>query len=190
MIQIRKAKKEAAPVIADMIMEAMNYECCQWFAGPNHTLDDFRHLMTQLVGRDDSQYSYTNTLVAVDSDTDEAIAGIAVSYDGARLHELRKPFVDGAREAFGIDYSGIADETQAGELYIDSLCVASEYRHRGIATSLLHATIDKGHKMGLPTGLLVDVGNPEAEALYNNVGFRFVGNSEWGGHKMRHLVHE
>ena len=34
MIQIENARKEDAPIIAPMIMEAMNLECCQWFAGP------------------------------------------------------------------------------------------------------------------------------------------------------------
>lgn len=187
MCNIQNAEKEQAPVIARMIMEAMDYDCCKWFAGPDHSIDDFYKLMVDLVEREDSQYSYRNTLVALN---DDIVAGIAVSYDGGKLHELRRAFIDGAKAAFGIDYSGIADETDAGELYIDSLCVAKEYRHKGIATSLLRATIDKGHKMGLPTGLLVDVGNPKAEALYNKVGFRFVGDNEWGGHKMKHLLHD
>ena len=49
MIQIENARKEDAPIIAPMIMEAMNLECCQWFAGPNHTLEEFEQLMTRLV---------------------------------------------------------------------------------------------------------------------------------------------
>ena len=54
---VRAARADEAEVIATLIMEAMNHECCQWFAGP--------------------------------------------------------------------------DETQAGELYIDSLCVAEPYRRLG-----------------------------------------------------------
>ena len=38
MIKIEDAQKKQATVIARLIMEAMNHECCQWFAGPNHTL--------------------------------------------------------------------------------------------------------------------------------------------------------
>ncbi len=63
MIQIENARKEDAPIIAPMIMEAMNLECCQWFAGPNHTLEEFEQLMTRLVAMEESQYSYRNTLV-------------------------------------------------------------------------------------------------------------------------------
>ena len=62
------------------------------------------------------------------------------------------------------------DETQAGELYIDSLAVDPEYRGMGIAKQLLEATIQKSREMHLPaTGLLVDTGNPRAELLYNKV---------------------
>lgn len=171
-------------------MEAMNHDCCRWFAGPDHTLDDFHRLMTRLVERDDSQYSYRNTLVAVAATTPEEIVGILVSYDGARLHQLRQAFVDEALQAFGIDYSGMDDETQAGELYLDSLCVRSDSRHQGIATTLLQAGIDRGRRDGLPAvGLLVDQGNPKAEHLYRSLGFSYAGDSRWGGHPMRHLVY-
>lgn len=70
--------------IARLIMVAMNYECCQYFAGDNHTLDEFEDMMTALVERTDSQYSHLNTLVALDGDD---IAGICVSYDGGQLHQ-------------------------------------------------------------------------------------------------------
>ena len=185
MIKITEARKEQAAVIARMIMEAMNHECCQWFAGPEHTLDEFHQLMTQLVEREDSQYSYRNTLVAMTENNE--IAGVCVSYDGANLHELRQAFIDGAKQTFGRDYSNMEDETTAGELYIDSLCVSNSHRGQGIATKLLRATIEKGQRMNLPTGLLVDTGNPQAERLYKRIGFTFVGENTWGGHPMRHL---
>ena len=187
MITIENAKKEQASAIARMIMEAMNHECCQWFAGPNHTLDDFHRLITGLVETEHSQYSFLNTLVAVDKTG--RLIGICVTYDGALLHELRRAFVDGAKEAFGRDFSDMPDETTAGELYIDSLCVDKAFRGRGIATLLLEAAVKKGKDMGLPTGLLVDKGNPRAERLYIRAGFRYDGDNLWGGHAMRHLVH-
>ena len=186
-IIIENAQKHQAGIIAKMIMEAMNHECCQWFAGPEHTLEDFHQLMTRLVEMENSQYSYKNILTA--KNDCGKIVGICVSYDGADLHTLRKAFIEEALKAFGRDHSNIPDETKAGELYIDSLCVRKDYRKMGIATKLLKATIEKGRTMGLPTGLLVDKGNPNAEKLYNQVGFKYVGDNEWGGHPMRHLVH-
>lgn len=185
-ISIRGARPDEAARIADLIIMAMTEECCLHFCGPGHDIRDFRRVMTSLVSRLDTQYSYNNTLVATIEDN---IVGICVSYDGALLHLLRQPFIDAAQQEWGMDHSSIPDETQAGELYIDSLAVDPAYRGRGIASLLLRATIDKSRALGLPsTGLLVDVGNPKAEALYNKVGFQYAGTNSWGGHGMKHFV--
>ena len=186
MIEIWDARKEQSADIARLIMMAMTDDCCQYFCGAGHGLADFHRMMTMLVGREDSQYSYKNTLVAMDG---ERLVGIAVSYDGGRLHELRETFIHAAKEHLGKDHSGMDDETQAGELYLDSLAVVPEYRRQGIAQRLLKATKKKADKMGLPcVGLLVDKGNPAGEALYASVGFRYLNDSSWGGHPMKHLV--
>ena len=186
MIEIKAAKKEQSASIARLIMMAMTDDCCLHFCGVGYGLDDFYRMMTSLVEREDSQYSYKNTLVAMD---DEKVVGVAVSYDGARLNELRQAFIEAAKEQIGKDHSGMDDETQAGELYLDSLAILSEYRRQGIARKLLRATKEKADQMGLPClGLLVDKGNPAGESLYASVGFRYVNDSNWGGHPMKHLV--
>jgi len=190
MIKIVRAQPSMARDIARLIMIAMNYDCCRYFAGENHTLQDFEDAMTRLVAMDESQYSYTNTLAAVADDDSSKPLGVIVSYDGARLHELRKAFVKEALESFGQDFKDIPDETSAGELYLDSLCVDESVRNQGIATMLLRAAIDKARQMGIPeVGLLVDKGNPAAEKLYLRVGFRYKDDNEWGGHPMKHLVY-
>ena len=186
MIEIKDAQKEQSADIAQLVMMAMTDECCQHFCGVGYGLDDFRRMMTMLVECEDSQYSYRNTLVAMDKDL---LVGIAVSYDGGRLHELRRAFVQAAKEYIGKDHSGMDDETQAGELYLDSLAVLPDHRRRGIGQRLLKATKEKADLLGLPcVGLLVDKGNPAGEALYASVGFRYANDSRWGGHPMKHLV--
>ncbi len=183
---IKKASKNQAAEIARLIMVAMTDECCLHFCGEGHGLEDFLKMMTELVERDDSQYSYKNTLVAMDGDK---IVGISVSYDGGQLHTLRKAFIDSAKQYLGRDHSGMDDETQAGELYLDSLAVVSVYRRKGIATKLLMATRERAREMGLPcVGLLVDKGNPAGEGLYASAGFHYVNDSKWGGHEMKHLT--
>lgn len=87
-IQIEQATPDKASHIASLIMEAMNAQCCQNFAGPQHTLVDFHRMMTKLVEMEDSQYSYKNTLVAMS--TDGILVGILVAYDGADVKRLRK----------------------------------------------------------------------------------------------------
>ena len=188
-ITIRQGRPEEAARIAELIIMAMTEECCLHFCGPNHDIHDFHRVMSSLVARPDTQYSYSNTLVAVEADAPDSIIGICVSYDGALLHQLRQPFIDTALKEWNMDHSSIPDETQAGELYLDSLAVDPAYRGRGIAKLLLQASIQKSKQMNLrSTGLLVDVGNPRAEVLYNKVGFKYAGTNSWGGHEMKHLV--
>ncbi len=186
MIEITSATKKQSAAIARMIMMAMTDECCLYFCSDGYGLDDFYAMMTRLVEREDSQYSYKNTLVATD---DGQVVGIAVSYDGGRLHMLRQAFIEAAKESLGKDHSGMDDETQQGELYLDSLAVLPAYRRQGIARRLLLATKERANSMGLPcVGLLVDQGNPAGEALYAAVGFRYANDNQWGGHPMKHLI--
>ena len=188
-MNIQKAEKEQARSIARLIMMAMTEECCLYYIGTGQTLEDFYNTMTALVESEHSQYSYSNTLVATGDNGD--IIGISTSYDGAKLHELREAFINAARKDFGRDFNGMADETQAGELYLDSLAVEPSFRKRGVATALLKATIQKAQGMGLPAvGLLVDKGNPKAEQLYTSIGFKYVNDSTWGGHAMKHLQYK
>jgi DNA-3-methyladenine glycosylase I len=186
MIEVREATKIQAAEIACLIMTAMTDDCCLYFCGEGYGLEDFRKMMTILVEREDSQYSYRNTLVAMDEDK---VVGISVSYDGGRLHELRRAFIEAAKDHIGKDHSGMDDETQAGELYLDSLAVLPEYRRQGIAKKLVMATKKRADMMHLPCiGLLVDKDNPEGETFYASIGFRYVNDSKWGGHPMKHLV--
>jgi DNA-3-methyladenine glycosylase I len=186
MIEIREAKKGQAAEIAGLIMMAMTDDCCLYFCGDGYGLDEFRKMMTSLVEREDSQYSYKNTLVALDG---ENVVGISVSYDGGCLHELRRAFIEAAKEQIGKDHSGIDDETQAGELYLDSLAVLPGYRRQGVASHLLRATKERANNLGLPcVGLLVDKDNHTGEAFYASVGFRYLNDNQWGGHPMKHLI--
>lgn len=184
-IILRKGQIADAPQIAQLIMIAMSEECCRHFYGDKHTADDFHKLITQLAEKEDTQYSYQNTICAT---IDDEIVGISVSYDGSRLHELRRHFINGAKRTFGRDFSNMPDETQAGELYLDSLAVKSKYRGLGIATLLLKATAERARKINVgPVGLLVDKDNTKAERLYTSIGFTYVGDNIWGGHEMKHL---
>ena len=185
-VHIVEGTKDQAAEIARLIMTAMTDDCCLYFCGDGFGLNDFHKMMTMLVERENSQYSYRNTLVAMDGDK---VIGISVSYDGARLHELRRAFIEAAKKYIGKDHSGMDDETQAGELYLDSLAVLPEYRRQGIARKLLKGTKERANRLGLPcVGLLVDKDNPIGEALYSYSGFRYINDNQWGGYPMKHLI--
>lgn len=185
-IKIMQATPLQGPQIARLIMMAMTDECCLHFCGEGRGLEQFYEMMHVLVMGENTQYSYRNTLVAMADDT---VVGVATSYDGACLQELRRAFIEEAKQRLGKDHTGMDDETQSGELYLDSLAVLPAFRRQGIARRLLKATKQKADMMGLPSvGLLVDKGNPAGEALYTSVGFRYANDNQWGGHPMKHMV--
>ena len=184
-ITIQPAIREQAESIAQLIITAMTDECCLFFIGENQTLDDFKQAMICLVNDEQSQYSYTNTLVALHNND---VVGICVSYDGKDLRFLRSKFIEMAKVRFNRDFADMNDETQEGELYVDSLAVKKSFREKGIAQKLLKATIEKARNLHINhVGLLVDCNNPLAEKLYSKVGFQYVNDSTWGGHAMKHL---
>lgn len=182
---ITNARKDDVPFIARAIMDAVGEEICKSLAGDGHSLADVERLFTELAARDDSQYSYVNTLAAVDEDG--KTLGVCVGYDGAKLDELRKPFFAYVREMLGKDLGDVEDETDGSEFYLDTLAVLPEYRGRGIASALLKASIEKARKMGKPAGLLVDKDNTHARRLYESIGFEQIGERPFCYVMMDHL---
>lgn len=185
-MKITDARRQDAPMIARAVMMAVGDEICRDFAGNDHTLEDVEALFTELAAMDDSQYSYLNTLVALDDEGN--VAGVCIGYDGALLHQLRERFFEAAKRRLGRDMAGMADETTPDEYYLDTLAVSPQYRGQKLGGKLLLAQAARGHAKGKPAGLLVDKDNPKAEALYHRLGFESDGERPFAGVVMNHLV--
>lgn len=182
---IEAATATDAPLIAEAIVEAIGPGHCAEMIGSEHRLGELKEVFEQLARAEDTQYSYRNALRAVMPDG--TVAGVCICYDGADLHRLRKPFVQLASVLFGVDAEHVDDETDATEVYIDTLMVRPEYRGRGIAGALLRAAMDKAHATGKPTGLLVAYDNPAAKRLYEREGFVTVAPRPFFGIMMEHM---
>ncbi len=186
-VRIIPAKAEHAPMIGRVVTMAIGHELAEQLAGPEHTVDDVVVLFSSLAARTDSQYSYLNSLVAVDDEGN--VAGVVVSYDGAELHRLRMAFMEEAGEAIGLVFDGEPeDETGPEEFYLDSLGVFPEYRGHGIASRLIEAAGCRAAKAGKPLGLLVSKHNPNARRLYDSLGFMPDGERPFAGEMMTHLI--
>lgn len=173
-IIIREAVADDAPFIGLVVCMALHYD-------EKHPLYE---VFVKLAARTDAQYSYCNALVA---EIDGNAVGAIVGYDGARLYELRAPLQTLIVEKTG-RLLDIEDETSVGEFYIDSLAVLSQYRGCGIGRKLLCAMRERAFEAGFSrVGLLVDVENPDAEALYTSLGFERINPTTFLGHKMWHL---
>ncbi len=183
---ITQARREDAPMIARAIMMAVGEEICRDFAGEDHSIEDVEALFTELAAMDDSQYSYRNTLVALNEEG--KVAGVCIAYDGALLHPLRERFFEAARRRMNRDMEGMDDETSPDEFYLDTLAVWEPYRGEGLGSRLLLAQAAHAHAAGKPAGLLVDKDNPKAEALYRRLGFMPAGERPFAGVMMNHLV--
>lgn len=185
--KIIPARRGDADSIADAVIAAVGDEITLNFAGSEQRLPLVKETFRRLAARDDSQYSYRNSLVALDDEGN--VAGVIVSYDGEELHYLRKAFINVANEVLSLDIKEeeMPDETSADEIYLDSLCVFPKYRGVGLAKRLIEAA-DLAHKdSGKPLGLLVDYDNPKARKLYVSLGFESVGQRPFAGTEMEHM---
>ena len=159
---------------------AIGEEGTRHYCGDNH-----QSVLEEIARLENSQYSYRNTLV---TEVNGMPAGAAVAYDGADLYKLRDVTLKHIFDQTGKIHT-IEDETDASEVYLDSIAVLPEYRGLGIGKHLLLALKDIAfNEYGKPLGLLVDFENPDAERLYKYVGFERMNVKDFLGHKMWHLV--
>lgn len=185
-MKIRNARKEDAAAIGRGVTMALGDELPKAMAGENHSVQDVVDMFTALAAREDSQYSYLNTLVAEDGEGN--VAGICVGYDGAKLYELREAFKEEASRFLGWEITEMGDETSDDEFYLDSLAVFPEFRSGGLGRRLLLERAEARHAVGKPAGLLVDYDNPKAEALYQRLGFIQKGERPFAGVVMKHYI--
>ncbi len=152
---------------------------------PALTAESFTELISDLVSSSGNLYSWENALVA---ELDSKIVGAVIAYDGANFMALKKPVIDYFTKFGDIKSFEEAQETSENEYYLDSIGTDSEYRSRGIGTKLITTLIEKVRNLGYKrVGLLVDLDNPRAEALYSKLGFVYVDNNNFLRHDMRHL---
>lgn len=189
-MKIREGRIEDAEFLATVVTEALGRELCLDLAGGEDRLALVNNLFTRLATDPCSQYSYRNALIA--SAPDGTSAGGVIVYDGALLHPLRKAFFREANETLGWNVTeeeaeNWDDEAQPGEIYIDSLYVAPEYRKTGVASALLKEVEKKFAHTRKPLGLLVEPENLRALQTYLHWGFRQAGVSNFFQTPMLHM---
>lgn len=181
-MQIRKARPQDASSIAVLLLLAME-DIVYEFIGEKSYSKAIEFLKAMVTQRQ-NQYSYENCWVA---ETKEGIIAVACLYDGSRLQELRKPVAHYIKEHFAQEFNP-EDETQAGEVYIDSVGVHPNQQGKGIGSKIFAFLIDQYViKQKQILGLLVDYDNPKAEKLYLKLGFEIIGEKTLVGKRLKHL---
>ncbi len=189
-MKITTATPDDASLIADAILEAIGPDLTNHLAGDHHTPKDVHDLFARLAARPDSQYSYLNSRIARTDDGQPM--GVCVSYDGANLKPLRRPFFAEANKTFGWgltpeEIEAVPGETEPDEFYLDTLMTLPQYRGHGIGAALIRDAKLKADAIGKPLGLLCDIDNDRARRLYDRVGFTSLGQRPFAGHNMNHL---
>ena len=181
-IIVRPATRDDAKLIAYAVAMAIGDEkALRCYCG-----DDYISVLTSIATSDATQYSWQGALIA---EIKGVGVGAIVGYDGAKLAELRESTFAIIRNHIE-RVPSIADETEAGEYYLDSVGVLPEYRNMGVGRELIRAFCDKAFSDGYErVGLIVDCDNPHAERLYTSLGFERVGTRQFFSHKMWHLQH-
>ena len=175
-VKFRRAVADDAAVVAHIVAMAFGEELTRRLCG-----EAGETLFEELARRDDTQYSYRNVLVC---EADGEVVGAVCGYDGAKLQELRVPVLETIRERCG-SVPEVADETSAGEFYLDTLGVLPRAQGRGLGAELIRRMRDEAFAEGHErVTLLVDEDNTAAERLYERLGFSRCGEVDLLGHRM------
>src|SRR5690606_36045945 len=133
---IRKAHPSEAHTLARLINLAMSGIVFQLIGGDD--IDEANKLMAHFIALEHNQYTYDHIFVAEEG---HQILGQICLYPGKDLVTLRQPILDFIKKEFGTDYEA-SQETQAGEIYIDTLAVSPQAQGQGIGKALLEFVID------------------------------------------------
>lgn len=180
---IRQAKAEDAYLVAPLIVQAMGDLACE-FTG-KETIEHAIPLFETLFIKTENQYSHDNTLVFEENGH---ILGSITTYEGKNLVEYREKLLAYIEQEYAVVDLKLEDETQTGELYIDTLSVSPKAQGKGVGTQLIEAAIQKAKEEGHShIGLLVEMGNPHAKRLYERIGFTVVGKKALGNSQYEHM---
>ena len=185
MLNFRQANKNDASSISKIMMLAMDGIVYDFIGSKNY--DKGVLFLENLISQENNQYSYQNTIVV---EYNNEFAGTTTFYDGAKLDELRKPVLEVLQSSYNQTIHP-QEETQAGEIYIDTIAVSPNFQGKGIGSSILDYLIDEiGINQNKTLGLLVDFDNPKAKKLYEKKGFVVVGEKSLMSKNHEHMQYK
>lgn len=168
-VLIRDADIVDAPFIARVVLAGI-----EMLDMDAEVTDEQRPVLEHLMDiccMDDALYSYRHTRVA---EIDGKTVGALIGYDGARYADMRAKTFGLVRQTSGMDLSQNAMETGAGEFYLDSMAILSEYRGRKIGLQLMRDRMNWAKHNGFEAvTLLVDKDKPLLQKYYESLGFAF-----------------
>lgn len=181
--KFRRAQQSDAHHVPEIMLQAMEDIIFRFIKKEDR--NEAVNFLTRLFKQKGNLYSYEHTFVAIDDNG--LILGSLTGYNGDRFIELRQPILDHMKELYNNNLIPEA-ETAGGEFYIDSIAVAPIARGKGIGTQLLHYAITHAKQHDFKqVGLLVDLKNPNAQKLYERIGFKLGKKTPFAGGEYYHM---
>ena len=182
---IRRAKPNDSAKIAQLMYYAMADIVFDFLGQKNE--DNAIKFLEELVEQDNNQYSFENTFVL---EIEDNIAASFTLYEGGNLEKLREKVLTHLKTNYNRTINP-QDETEAGEIYIDTIAVFPEYRGKGLGNIILDYIIEEfANKQAKNVGLLVDHTNPKAKNLYESKGFEVVGEKSLMSKNHEHMQYK
>lgn len=182
-VSIRQANIKDSDIVPELMLQAMEEVIFDFIQ--KEDISEAIHFLTTLFKKENNQYSYQNTFVAVSDEED--IVGVIIAYNGDKLEELRQPVLNLMQKKYN-NTAVPEPETQGNELYIDTLSVSPMMQGRGIGSILIKKILEFAKEQNYTkVGLLVDVDNPDAMRLYSRKGFVKGNQIEFAGGEYYHM---
>ncbi|MGX7328020.1 GNAT family N-acetyltransferase [Enterococcus bulliens] len=138
---------------------------------------------------EDETYRYSETRAIV-KEVAGKIAGVAFGYPAADEQAIDNAWKTIVQKHHIAEPSALFTdpETLPNEWYLDSICVAADYRGQGIGKELL-ASVETTAQQSCYEyiGLCCDQKNPKAKKLYERFGYRVVTTQQLSGHTYDHM---
>ena len=182
---LRMARADDAAAVAALMWQAMPEVVAFWIGRAD--VNAGKAFLRQWVAMRENLYSFENTLVFEEKGM---VAASITGYDGARWQALCAPIVAAQSAALGRMLQ-LADETQVGEWYVDTVSVVPALQGRGMGRQMMAAFADHARAQGgSRLGLLVAFDKADARRLYERIGFVAAGEKYLAGEGYHHMVRE
>lgn len=133
-----------------------------------------------------NRISYQNTIVV---DLLDEVAGIVISYPGDDAAVLDQPILNRLRKKNHNHEIYFDKEADAGDYYIDTVCVEPKFQGNGIGTTLIKKAEEAAKQSGFNrVSLNVARDNSVARNLYKKLGYHEEKMIQINGHQYDYMV--
>ena len=183
-LKFRSAEKKDAKKLAELVHLAIG-DIAERLTGQTKT-ENIRETLSFFFREKDNRISFQNTIAA--DVLDEAV-GVIISYPGDHAAVLDEPILNRLRKKRRNQEIYFDKEADAGDYYIDTICVDPKFQGYGIGTALIKRAEAAAKQIGYNrVSLNVAHENLKAGNLYKKLGYHEEKIIQINGHNYYYMV--